>query len=79
MEEISFPTNSKIFATHKSPKGLDLQNSKKQTSQESAQTKYAFFGVRPCDLNAISIQDKVFLGGPFIDPVYERNAPVILL
>jgi ferredoxin len=24
-------------------------------------------------LNAISIQDKVFLGGPFIDPVYERR------
>jgi ferredoxin len=46
---------------------------KKQPAQEPVPTKYAFFGVRPCDLSAIAIQDKVFLGGPFIDPVYERR------
>jgi len=68
-----FPPIQKIFATHKSTKGLDLPNSKLQTSQEPTPTKYAFFGVRPCDLKAIAIQDKVFLGGPFIDPVYERK------
>ncbi len=54
-------------------KGTDLQNQKKQTQQEPTSTKYAFFGVRPCDLNAINIQDKVFLGGPFIDPIYEQK------
>ena len=68
-----FPPVQRIFATHKSTKGLDLPNSKKQPSQELAQTKYAFVGVRPCDVHAIAIQDKVFLGGPFIDPVYERK------
>ncbi len=30
----------------------------------------AFFGVRPCDLAAIAIQDRVFLGGGVTDPVY---------
>ena len=30
----------------------------------------AFVGVRPCDLAAIARQDRVFLGGPFVDPTY---------
>ena len=67
------PPIQKIFATHKSTKGLDLSNAKKQTPQESTPTKYAFFDVRFCDLSAIAIQDKVFLGWPFLDPVYERK------
>ncbi|MBL8174992.1 MAG: 4Fe-4S dicluster domain-containing protein, partial [Bryobacterales bacterium] len=28
-------------------------------------TRYAFLGLRPCELKAIAVQDKVFLGGPF--------------
>ena len=68
-----FPPIQKIFATHKRTKGLDLPNSKKQMPQEPPPTQYAFFGVRPCDLNAITIQDTVFLGGSVIDPVYERK------
>jgi sulfhydrogenase subunit beta (sulfur reductase) len=72
-KKILFPPVQKIFATHKNTKGLDLPNSKTPAAQEPAPTNYAFLGVRPCDLNAISIQDKVFLGGPFTDPVYERK------
>ena len=68
-----FPPIQKIFAMHRSPKGLDFPNSKKQAPQESQPIKYAFFGVRSCELNAIAIQDKVFLGGPFIDPLYQRK------
>ena len=68
-----FPPIQKIFASHKSTKGLDLPNSKKQVSEDPAPAKYAFFGIRPCDLNAITIQDKIFLGGPFVDPIYERK------
>ncbi len=68
-----FPPIQKIFATHKNAKGLDLPNVKKHASQESVPKKYAFFGVRPCELNAIALQDKVFLGGPFIDPFYEHK------
>lgn len=32
--------------------------------------KYAFLGVRSCDLHAIAIQDTVFLKGPYVDPTY---------
>lgn len=33
-------------------------------------TPLAVIGVRSCDLHALAIQDKVFLGGPFVDPAY---------
>jgi sulfhydrogenase subunit beta (sulfur reductase) len=35
--------------------------------------KYALIGVRACELRAISIQDKVFTGGQYVDPVYKRR------
>ena len=31
---------------------------------------YAFLGVRPCELAAIAVQDRVFLQGPFVDAGY---------
>jgi sulfhydrogenase subunit beta (sulfur reductase) len=33
----------------------------------------AFLGVRPCDLAAIAVQDRVFLGGQHHDPDYRRR------
>ena len=33
-------------------------------------TKRAFIGVRACELHAISVQDRVFMGGEFVDPQY---------
>ncbi|WP_425587274.1 4Fe-4S dicluster domain-containing protein [Streptomyces mexicanus] len=33
--------------------------------------RYAFLGVRSCDLRAITIQDRVLTGGPHRDPVYQ--------
>ena len=31
---------------------------------------YAFIGVRSCDLHAIAVQDRVFVGGAYVDPTY---------
>ncbi|HTY58942.1 MAG TPA: 4Fe-4S dicluster domain-containing protein, partial [Bacteroidota bacterium] len=36
-----------------------------------ARPKMAFIGVRPCELSAIAIQDKVFTGGEYIDRAYK--------
>ena len=36
-----------------------------------ARPKMAFIGVRPCELSAIAIQDKVFTGGEYIDRAYQ--------
>jgi ferredoxin len=35
--------------------------------------RYAFLGVRACDLRAIQIQDEVLLGGEYVDPVYRAR------
>lgn len=35
--------------------------------------KFAFIGARACELNAIAIQDKVFLEGPYVDPHYRSR------
>jgi ferredoxin len=35
--------------------------------------RFAFVGVRSCELHAIAIQDKVFLGGAHIDPHYQAR------
>ena len=35
--------------------------------------KWAFFGVRSCELHAIAIQDKVFLGSEHKDPIYQAR------
>ena len=35
--------------------------------------RYAFLGVRSCDLHAVAIQDRVFLGDRYVDPDYEAR------
>jgi sulfhydrogenase subunit beta (sulfur reductase) len=44
-----------------------------KTEPERERTKYAFVGVRACELHAIAIQDRVFLGGAHVDPIYQRR------
>lgn len=34
-------------------------------------TRYAFLGVRACDLHAITIQDKILMNGKYVDPHYK--------
>ncbi len=35
--------------------------------------KYAFLGVRSCDLHAIEIQDRTFVHGPYVEPHYQAR------
>ena len=39
----------------------------------------AFIGVRACELNAIQIQDKVFMGGPHVDSDYKARRDNVFL
>jgi sulfhydrogenase subunit beta (sulfur reductase) len=43
------------------------------TEVEQEAPRYAFIGVRSCDLHAIAIQDKVMIGGEHPDPHYQRR------
>jgi formate hydrogenlyase subunit 6/NADH:ubiquinone oxidoreductase subunit I len=48
--------------------------------EKSEHPKYAFLGVRSCDLHAIFIQDQVFKDGNYVDPTYKvrrENALII--
>ena len=36
-------------------------------------SEFAFIGVRPCEIQAIAIQDKVFLDGPYVDTQYQSR------
>ena len=49
--------------------------------QEKA-PKFAFIGVRSCELHAMAVQDKIFMGEKFVDPVYaerRKNAFIVAL
>lgn len=47
---------------------------KEECTEESAKApKFAFLGARSCDIYAISIQDKVFIQGKFVDPNYKAR------
>ena len=41
-----------------------------QSPDDSPPPRFAFIGVRACELHAIAIQDRVFLGGAHVDPHY---------
>jgi formate hydrogenlyase subunit 6/NADH:ubiquinone oxidoreductase subunit I len=49
------------------------------TAPEIDPTPLAVVGVRSCDLHALAIQDKVFLGGPYVDPGYKARREKLFL
>ena len=60
---------AKILTVVKKGKAMEI---KPDTSKE-ALPRYAFVGVRSCELNAIMIQDKVFMNRQFSDPAYSAR------
>ena len=46
---------------------------------ERPERRFAFFGLRPCEVAAIAIQDRVLLHGIFEDEVYAANRADVLL
>lgn len=61
-----FPPMTKILTVSKKGKAMEIEP---DTSKE-APPRFAFFGVRSCELNAIMIQDKVFMNEQYSDPTY---------
>jgi len=41
--------------------------------EQQEPTPLALIGVRACELNAIAIQDRIFLGGDYLDPIYKAQ------
>lgn len=62
------PQREKLWSAERTPDGrLSV------TEENPVQPSYAFLGVRPCDLRAIAIQDRVLTGGRYRDRGYEER------
>ncbi len=73
-KQFLFPSRAELFTLHKNGKGWET------AAQETATPKYAFIGVRACELAAIQIQDNIFMRTDFTDPIYRsrRERAVII-
>lgn len=66
-KQFLFPPVTRLWQAERTGNGFRFLD------QEEEPAKYAFLGVRSCELHAIRIQDRVFLGGSFVDPVYKAR------
>jgi sulfhydrogenase subunit beta (sulfur reductase) len=61
------------------PPRLQLWSAKRGESgftvecEQEAASPFAFIGVRACEIEAIAIQDRIFLNGPQVDPHYQAR------
>jgi sulfhydrogenase subunit beta (sulfur reductase) len=62
-----FPPRVTIAKANQTDSGWQFQ------TVEDDPPKYAFLGVRACELAAMRVQDRVFMSGPYIDPIYQRR------
>ncbi len=72
-----FPPRELLWQLRRTPDGFASGGTSGTTDE-----RYAFLGVRSCELHAIARQDRVFLGGQHTDPLYaarRHNAFVIVV
>ena len=60
-----FPPMQRLWQAQREDKGFKVLPEKQEPP------KFAFLGVRSCELHAIEVQDKVFLNGAYVDPGYK--------
>lgn len=62
-----FPPRSRLWRAQRTGDGFEIE------TEKGPAPRYAFIGVRPCDLRAIGVQDRVFLGGDYADDIYKAR------
>lgn len=68
-----FPPQTKVGSASRVELGWKLETPK------PAPKKMAFLGMRACELAALAVQDRVFLGGPYQDPYYQAQRENLFL
>jgi len=63
-KQLLFPPRVRLWRARRADGGLEVEE------ERPAEGPYAFLGVRSCELHAIAIQDRVFLGGAHADGDY---------
>lgn len=74
-KQFLFPPSAVVATARQTEQGWELQAATGENSP-----RYAFLGVRACELAAIAVQDRVFLEGGYVDPLYRarrQNALII--
>jgi sulfhydrogenase subunit beta (sulfur reductase) len=59
-----FPPELRLWKARRTAEGFE------PVAEDAPTPRLAFLGVRSCELHAIFIQDRVFTGGPYVDPAY---------
>jgi sulfhydrogenase subunit beta (sulfur reductase) len=72
-KQFLFPPRSAIFTIRRNDNGWQIDEEKRRP------TRYAFIGVRPCELAAIQVQDRVFMRTDWSDPAYRMRRQGIFL
>lgn len=67
-KKLLFPSRLRLWKASRQDGGLEIQG-----DHEIDPPKYAFIGVRSCELHAMGIQDRVFTDGPFKDGDYAER------
>ncbi|MDR7544856.1 MAG: 4Fe-4S dicluster domain-containing protein [Armatimonadota bacterium] len=68
-----YPSRLRLFSVHRDGDGFAVQ------ADGETPPKYAFIGVRGCEMAAIAVQDRVFLEGAVCDPYYKAARQVAFL
>ena len=61
------PPAVRIWSARRNESGFTLSDG------DGPPPRFAFLGVRACELAAIAVQDRVFLGGAFVDSIYRAR------
>lgn len=62
-----FPAEQRLFRARRTADGIEF------LPEPIDPPRLAFLGVRACELRALAIQDRVFLGGEHVDPGYKAR------
>jgi sulfhydrogenase subunit beta (sulfur reductase) len=70
-KQFLFPPSVTVSRAERIDSGWTFESEEALALQHKA--KLAFIGVRACELAAIAVQDRVFMEGPYVDPVYKQR------
>jgi ferredoxin len=63
-KKLLFPSQLRLWRLRRTDGGYEAE------AEPAEAPRYALVGVRSCEIAALRVQDRVFLGGPVKDPVY---------
>jgi ferredoxin len=68
-----FPPLATVMTADRTESGWQMR------TPEEKPPRYAFLGVRACELAAIAVQDRTFLSGDYVDPIYKARREAVFL